>query len=80
MNSTDMEHLNLQKRDVVNIISQYDGTQRVAAKFLVIPYDIPRGNLAAYFPETNVLIPYDHYAEKSNTPISKSVIVKLQKA
>ena len=80
MNSTDMERLNLQKKDVVNMISQYDGTQRVAAKFLVIPYDIPRGNLAAYFPETNVLIPYDHYAEKSNTPISKSVIVKLQKA
>ena len=79
MNPQDMKHLNLQKKDVVNMISQYDGTQRVATKFLVIPYDIPRGNLAAYFPETNVLIPYDHYADKSNTPISKSVIVKLQK-
>lgn len=79
INPRDMEFHNLKKKDVVNIESNYNGQIRTALKFLVVPYDIPRGNLAAYFPETNVVIPHDHYADKSNTPISKSVIVKLQK-
>ena len=79
MNEADMEKLKLKKRDVVNIISNYDDTLRVAPNFLIIPYKIPKGNLAAYFPETNLLVPYNHFADKSKTPISKSIIVKLEK-
>jgi hypothetical protein len=45
----------------------------------VVPYNIPRGNLAAYYPETNVLIPIDAYADKSGTPVSKSVKVRVVK-
>ncbi len=79
MNLVDMKNLQLNKLDVVDIISNYDNKERRASNFLVIPYNIPQGNLASYFPETNVLIPHNHFADKSHTPISKSVIVQLKK-
>jgi len=79
MNKEDMDKRKLQKKDVVNLYSEYDDVKRVAEKFLVIPYDIPKGNMAAYFPETNMLIPYDQYADKSQTPISKSIKVIVEK-
>ncbi|WP_435136428.1 FdhF/YdeP family oxidoreductase [Formosa sp. A9] len=79
MNETDMKALALQRLDVVNIKSNYKGVARNANKFLVIPYNIPQGNLAAYYPETNPLIPIDEYAVKSHTPISKSVRVTLER-
>lgn len=65
--------------DIVDVSSHYDGIDRKAPNFLVIPYKIPRQNLAAYFPETNILVPYNHYADRSKTPISKSIKVRLQK-
>ncbi|ANQ49467.1 FdhF/YdeP family oxidoreductase [Flammeovirga sp. MY04] len=65
--------------DVVNLISNYNGVERKAENFMIIPYDIPRGNLAAYFPEANVLIPNDQYADVSFTPISKSVKVEVRR-
>lgn len=79
MNPEDMREARLQKFDVVHMTSTYDGTVRKANNFKVIPYAIPRGDLAAYFPETNVLVPYDQYADKSKTPISKSIRVRLIK-
>lgn len=79
MNKKDMAAKSLAKRDVVNLHSHYDGVKRTAEKFLVIPYNIPEGNLGAYFPETNVLVPINHYADRSYTPISKSVKVTVEK-
>lgn len=79
MNSTDMSKHDLEKFSIVDLISKYNGKERRAEHFLVIPYNIPQGNLAAYFPETNVLVPHNHFADKSNTPISKSVIVFVEK-
>ncbi len=79
MNPSDMEARGFQKLEVVDLYSHYDGKERKASKFLVIPYNIPRGDLAAYFPETNVLVPYNHFADKSHTPISKSIVVTIQK-
>lgn len=79
MNPDDMLKLGLSKLDVVNISSHYDGLTRTAYRFLAIPYTIPQGDMAAYFPETNVLVPYNHFADKSNTPISKSIVVKIEK-
>ncbi len=80
MNEDDMKAANLKKLDVVDISSNYDSVMRTAPKFKVIPYAIPKGNLAAYFPETNMVVPYNHFAEKSRTPISKSIKVTLKKA
>ncbi len=79
INKNDLEKLNLKKLDVVDITSNYDNTERTAQSFVIIPYNIPKGNLAAYFPETNVLVPHNHFADKSKTPISKSIKVKIHK-
>lgn len=79
MNIDDMKAVGLKKFDVVDITSTYDNTVRTAHNFKVVPYNIPSGNLASYFPETNVLVPYNHFAERSKTPISKSVKVRLVK-
>ncbi|WP_281989063.1 FdhF/YdeP family oxidoreductase [Aquimarina aggregata] len=79
MNKNDMRKYAFEKLDVVNLISSYDNIERKAINFLVIPFNIPEGNLASYFPETNVLVPYNHFADKSNTPISKSIVISLEK-
>jgi len=79
MNTNDMKKHSFQKMDVVDIISNYDQQERIAANFLIIPYNIPQGNLGAYFPEANILVPYNYFADKSNTPISKSIIVTVKK-
>ncbi len=79
MHPEDMQKQGLEKLELVNIISEYDGVRRIAEKFHVVPYSIPKQNLATYFPEANVLIPIDAYADKSQTPISKSVKVRVEK-
>ena len=79
MNQEDMEKRGLKKFEIVNLSSTYDGKKRMAYKFKVLPYNIPAGNTAAYYPETNPLVPYNHFAERSNTPISKSVKIRIEK-
>ncbi|MGE0430850.1 MAG: FdhF/YdeP family oxidoreductase [Planctomycetota bacterium] len=73
----DMAALGLTDQQVVDITSHWEGETRVAKRFLVVPYDIPPGCCATYFPEANVLVPVRHFAEKSHTPVSKSLIVSL---
>ena len=80
MNPEDMTKKGLEKLEVVNLSSTYDSTTRTAYNFKVLPYKIPIGNLAAYFPETNVLVPYNHFADRSQTPISKSIKIRILKA
>ena len=80
MNQKDIEKDGLKKGDYVDLTSNYDGVIRVAKLFKVVPFDIPAGNLATYFPETNVLVPYNKFARKSETPISKSIVVKISKS
>ena len=70
--------------DRVDLISEWeapDGTvqERRADDFRLVPYPTPRGNVAAYYPETNPLIPLDHVAVKSNTPVSKAVLIRLDR-
>lgn len=79
MNINDMKAIGLKKLDVVDITSTYDDQIRTAHNFKIVPYNIPSGNLASYFPETNVLVPFNHFADRSKTPISKSVKVRLVK-
>jgi len=45
--------------------------------FRVVPYDLPRGCAAAYYPEANPLVPVDSVAEKSRTPTYKSIVISL---
>lgn len=79
MNPKDMAQHQLQQLDLIDMKSAYGGVERYVRRFHVVPYDIPTGNLAAYFPETNPLIPIDQYADHSRTPISKSVKVQILK-
>ncbi len=78
MNPYDMEEKGIKPQQTVNLISNYSTTERKAENFKVIPYNIPSKNLCAYFPEANVLVPIDLYADKSNTPASKSIVVKIE--
>ena len=79
MNPDDMKARGFSKLDVVDITSTYDKKVRIAHQFKIVPYAIPSGNLASYFPETNVLVPFNHFADRSKTPISKSIKVRLVK-
>jgi hypothetical protein len=62
----------------VDVTSHSAGDERKALRFLVAPYPIPRGCVAAYFPEANVLVPVASVANISNTPTSKSVVVTIE--
>ena len=79
MNAEDVTSQGLKDGDVVDLVNQHDGIERIARKFLVVSYSIPAGCTATYFPETNVLVPITSVADKSNTPTSKWVIIKLRK-
>lgn len=79
VNPADIERLGLRPDDRVDLISEFDGQERRAKDFLVVPYSTPEGNAAAYYPETNPLVPLDHTAKKSNTPVSKAVVVRLER-
>jgi anaerobic selenocysteine-containing dehydrogenase len=71
--------LGLENRERVDIVSERKGTSRRVENFQAIGYPIPRGCAAAYFPEANALVPLAEFADKSRTPASKSVIVRLEK-
>jgi len=77
MHAADMTEAGLQQGQLVDLTNRHGGVERIARAFMVAPYRIPRGCLATYFPETNVLVPIDSVAAKSNTPTSKFVIVTL---
>lgn len=55
-----------------------DGIERLAESFRLVPYDLPRGPVAGYYPELNVLVPISSAGDESNTPTSKSVPVSFQ--
>lgn len=79
MNPEDMKREEFEKGDVVDLFNYHGGTERVAHRFIVIPFSIPEGCTATYFPETNVLVPIDSVAEKSNTPTSKMIALRIRK-
>lgn len=77
LNKADIEKAGFKPGDVVDLYNYHGGTERVARRFIIVEYDIPRQCAATYFPETNVLVPINSVAEKSNTPTSKMVIIKI---
>ncbi len=80
LNAGDMRARGLSEGDLVDLVGvDGNGVRRVAPGFKTRAYDIPRGCAAAYFPETNVLVPLDSVAERSNTPTSKFIPVTLRK-
>ncbi len=80
MNAKDIAKQNLKAGDVVDICNNEGGIERTAHRFIIVEYNIPEKCTATYFPETNVLVPINITADKSNTPVSKSVIIKIRAA
>lgn len=85
VNPADIETLGLTAGARVDLVSEWTGAdgklqERRAKDFLVVAYSTPVGNAAAYYPETNSLVPLDHTAEKSNTPVSKAVVIRVEPA
>ena len=78
MNQLDLEEEGWSEQQEVTLISDSDGVDRSMSGFRVIPYSIPRKCVATYFPEANPLVPLSHVAERSNTPASKSVLIRIQ--
>ena len=80
LNPVDMEARNLQAGQIVDIYSHFEGEVRKAPRFAIVPYAIARRSAAAYYPETNVLVPIRSVAAKSNTPSFKCIRITLTPA
>ena len=77
MNPDDMAARDLNPGQVVDLTSHFDDGQRYARHFIAVPYEIPAGCTATYFPEANVLVPIGSTADRSNTPVSKFVRITV---
>lgn len=80
VNAEDLTELGFADGELVNVISEFEGTERRAERFRAVSYPCPRGCAAAYFPEANSLVPLDSVAETSNTPVSKAIVIRLEPA
>ncbi|WP_040687692.1 FdhF/YdeP family oxidoreductase [Nocardia vinacea] len=79
MNIDDITEFGFVDGDLVDLVSEWtDGTERKVTGFRIVEYSTPRGNAAAYYPETNPLVPLDHVAVRSNTPVSKAVTIRVE--
>ncbi|MEL6589646.1 MAG: molybdopterin dinucleotide binding domain-containing protein, partial [Bacteroidota bacterium] len=78
MNAADIQAAGLEAKQLVNLTSHFQAETRTARAFRVVPYDIPRGCTATYFPEANVLVPIASRAKGSNTPASKRVVISIE--
>jgi molybdopterin-dependent oxidoreductase alpha subunit len=77
MNKADMNEYGFSNKQLVNLKQQSKGKTRIAERFMVVEYSIPRQCVATYFPEANVLI-LDHIAKESKTPASKYVTITIE--
>jgi molybdopterin-dependent oxidoreductase alpha subunit len=83
VNPADIETFGLTNGERVDLVSEFVGgdghlQERRAKDFMVVAYSTPVGNAAAYYPETNSLVALDHVAAKSNTPVSKAIVIRLE--
>ena len=79
VNPHDIQELGFHDGEIVDLVTHWDGDDQLrrARNFRIVAYQTPRGSAAAYYPETNPLVPLDSTAVGSNTPTSKSVIIRL---
>ena len=64
----------------MDLVSHHGQERRRGERFKVVPYEIPRGCAAAYYPEANVLVPVTDVSDGSNQPAYKSIIITLERA
>ncbi|MBB1157270.1 FdhF/YdeP family oxidoreductase [Amycolatopsis dendrobii] len=75
----DLAALGVADGEIVDLVSEWRDGDRRAPSFRAVAYPTARGCAAAYFPEANALVPLDSVAEKSNTPVSKAVVIRLER-
>lgn len=75
MNKADLADRGLRDGDLIDLTTTLSTEPRRATKFTVVEYNIPRGSVAGYYPELNVVIALEHYDRLSGTPSYKSVPV-----
>jgi formate dehydrogenase major subunit len=86
LSGKDMADRGLHEGDFVDLVSYWPGDEasgrpeRRVRGFRVVEYDTPPGSAAAYYPETNPLVPLESFALRSHTPTSKAVMVRLEPA
>jgi molybdopterin-dependent oxidoreductase alpha subunit len=79
VNAKDLAELGFANGEIVDVVSEWEGSERRAERFRLVAYPTARGCAAAYFPEANTLVPLDSVAKKSNTPVSKAIVVRLER-
>ncbi|MFJ4170904.1 FdhF/YdeP family oxidoreductase [Paenarthrobacter sp. NPDC089714] len=80
VSQADIDELGFTDGQMVHLVSEFQGVERLAENFRIVAYSTPKGCAAAYYPETNVLVPLDSVADTSGTPTSKSVIIRMEAA
>ncbi|MES1164974.1 MAG: FdhF/YdeP family oxidoreductase [Verrucomicrobiota bacterium] len=78
LNADDMRGMGIGQDQSVDLVSHHGDERRRAERFRAVPYAIPRGCAAAYYPETNVLVPLAEVADGSNQPVSKSIVITVE--
>jgi molybdopterin-dependent oxidoreductase alpha subunit len=79
VSEADLRSLGFRDGEMVDLVSVWEDGERRASGFRIVKYPTPPGCAAAYFPEANVLVPLDSTADTSNTPTSKSVVIRLER-
>jgi anaerobic selenocysteine-containing dehydrogenase len=79
VNADDLAERSLVDGDMVDLVSVWRGEERFLRGLRCVAYPTPRGCAATYFPEGNVLVPLDSTAVDSNTPTSKSIVIRLER-
>ncbi|GHF61990.1 molybdopterin-dependent oxidoreductase alpha subunit [Amycolatopsis bartoniae] len=79
VHAQDLAELGFADGELVDLVSEWEDGERRAERFRLVAYPTARGCAAAYFPEANALVPLGSVAKKSNTPVSKAVVVRLEK-
>lgn len=74
----DLAERGLKDGDIVDVVSEYASGRRVAPNFHLVEYDIAKDYVGGYFPELNILVPVEEMTKDSETPVSKSLIVRLE--
>jgi len=81
VNEVDIRRMGFEPGEHVDLVSLWeDGVERRVSGFRLVAYDVPEGQAAAYYPETNPLVPLESYGEGTYTPTSKFVAIKVEKA
>ena len=78
LNEYEMEKRGLADGDRVDLITEStDGVERIVRNFRVVGYSFPNGSCAAYYPETNPLVPLYARDPLSFTPSYKGIPIRI---